>query len=148
MEDNFALLLKNEKLTVKTVNRYMVEFPESIGIPYYVVTSCTMPKVIEDGVIELQTTYPLIEDNTAYKYNRNPENASKKFDIKYKFLDEIGNVIGSFTLHGCTIEKISNSSLSYNENGKVNGRMTIRYAICDQTNQFINVKIPLVGDSL
>lgn len=138
----------NEKFTVKSVNRYMVEFPESIGIPYYMVASCTMPKVIEDGVIELQTTFPLIEDNTEYKYNRNPENVSQKFDIRYKFLDEIGNVIDSFTLHGCTIEKISNSNLCYSKNGKVNGMMTIRYGICDQTNQFIKVKIPLVGDSL
>lgn len=137
-----------EKFTVKSANRYIVEFPESIGIPYYIVASCTMPKVIEDGVIELQTTFPLIEDNTAYKYNRNPENVSQKFDIKYRFLDEIGNIIGGFELCGCTIEKISNSNLSYDGNGKVNGSMVIRYAKCDQTNQFIKVKIPLVGDNL
>lgn len=139
---------KMDEFTVKSVDRYVVELPEEIGIPYYVVASCTMPKVLEDGVIELQTTFPLIEDNTEYEYRRNPENAAQKFDIKYRFLDEIGNIIGGFALLGCTIEKISNSNLSYDGNGKVNGSMVIRYAKCDHTNQFINVKISLVGDSL
>lgn len=138
--------LTNGQFVPKVINRYMVELPESIGIPSYFISSCSMPNIFENGSIELRTWLPLIENNVRYTHAHSPENASQKFDIKYKFLNETGEIIGDFILRGCLIDEISNSNLDYNKYGQVSGKMTIKYDRCDSVNQFINVRIPLVGD--
>lgn len=114
-------------------NRFIVKFPDEIGIPEWWVTKCTTPKVLNNGTIILKLMFPLIQDNSGKQ--------PKPFDMKIEYLEPTGCVLSSYQLLNCEFKKITIDNLSYEDDNICSSKMVIKYEKCIPDENFVKIII-------
>lgn len=114
-------------------NRFIVKFPDEIGIPDWWVTKCTTPKVLNNGTITLEVRFPLIQDNDGKE--------AKSFDMKIEYLEGAGSVLSSYQLFNCRIKKIAIDDLSYDDDNICSSKMVIKYEKCITDENIVKIII-------
>ena len=114
-------------------NRFLVKFPDEIGIPEWWVVKCTTPKVLKNGTITVEVRFPLIQDNSGKQ--------PKLFDMKIEYLESTGCVLSSYQLLNCEFKKITIDDLSYEDDNICSSKMVIKYEKCIPDEDIVKIII-------
>jgi len=132
--------LKKEEVEMKYQCKFVVEFPENLGLSSWVVTRITKPQYSYDkwGQIQIgfvdpigpstsEALYNLIEIIKVFKEHNSP---SPLFIFKIKSLDPVGGVIEVWEIGVGDVVNINFGSLDYNSDSPQEPTMIIQPAYC------------------